>query len=80
MTGRLEMAVRFVPFFIALPAFVIYMPLYSICRLDDVTWGLTRDIDVVVEYNDREADSYAIIQTPREDIVVMSDCEGSAYM
>lgn len=80
MTGRLDMAVRFLPFFIALPAFVVYMPLYSICNLDDLLWGLTRDIDVVAKYNDRETGSYAIIQTPREDIVVMSDNEGSAYM
>lgn len=82
MTGRLNMAVRFVPFFISLPAFVIYMPLYSICKLDDLRWGLTRNTNenVVTEYNSRYTDSYAIIQTPREDIVILSDCEGSAYM
>lgn len=79
LTGRLEMAVRFVHFFIALPVFVVYMPLYSVCRLDDVRWGKTRDIDSVPEYNGRETDLYAEIQTPREQIAVIED-NGVAYV
>lgn len=42
---RFDMVLRFVPFFISLPVFSIYIPIFSVMNLDNLNWGFTRDTD-----------------------------------
>lgn len=43
LVARIDMILKFVPFFLFLPIFSILIPLYSIANLDNLKWGLTRD-------------------------------------
>ncbi len=70
LTGRLDIAIRFIPFLLYLPFFSIYMPLYSIYKLDDLRWGLTRD-SMVDDLDNSDNNSFQSIQTPKEEIAVM---------
>lgn len=40
---KIDMILKFIPFFLYLPVFSILIPLYSIMNLDNLKWGLTRD-------------------------------------
>lgn len=68
LAGRLDMALRFIPFFICLSVFSIYMPIFSIMNLDNLKWGLTRDIEI----NDAE-ESFIEITTPSNEIITLEE-------
>lgn len=62
---RCDMILPFFSFLIYLPIFSIYIPIYSICNLDNLKWGLTRDIDNdEIVSNDEMIEMIEII-TPR---------------
>ena len=44
---KMDMVLKFIPFFAYLPVFSGLIPLYSIWNLDDLRWGLSRDSEEV---------------------------------
>lgn len=48
---KFDMILRFFAFFIYLPIFSIVIPLYSILNLDNLKWGLTRNIGIESDSN-----------------------------
>jgi chitin synthase len=74
---RIDMMIRFVPFFTYLPVFSIIIPLYSIINLDNLKWGLTRDTVAIVNSNENidalEIDrEYRETLTPSNNITILA--------
>jgi cellulose synthase/poly-beta-1,6-N-acetylglucosamine synthase-like glycosyltransferase len=53
LSSELRYIKYFVQFFLGLPIFSIYIPLFSIFNMDNLKWGLTRDVEAE-EVNDAE--------------------------